>query len=125
MSKPITLEFLERFAAAWNRHDVEAIVSMMTPDAVMCISGGPTADGRRFTGREEMRVGIAEIFKSLPDAQWRNAKHFVADDRGVSEWTFTATRADGSKVEARGCDVFKFRDGLIALKDSFRKQPTY
>jgi ketosteroid isomerase-like protein len=39
----------------------------------------------------------------------------------VSEWTFTGTRADGTRVEVHGCDLFTFRDGKIALKNSYRK----
>jgi taurine dehydrogenase small subunit len=54
-------------------------------------------------------------------AHWGNAQHFVCGDRGVSEWTFTGTRADGSRVEVHGCDLFSFRDGRIALKNSYRK----
>jgi ketosteroid isomerase-like protein len=125
MSKPVTLDFLDRFAAAWNRHDIEGIVSMMTPDAVMHVSAGPHAMGRGMRGTQELRNGIAEMFKILPDAQWNGAKHFIAGDRGVTEWVFTATRPDGSKIESPGCDVFTFRDGLIAIKNSFRKQPSY
>jgi ketosteroid isomerase-like protein len=45
----------------------------------------------------------------------------VCGDRGVSEWTFTGTYADGRRVEVRGCDLFRFRDGRIALKNSYRK----
>ena len=45
----------------------------------------------------------------------------VQGDRGVSEWTFTGTRADGSRVDVHGCDLFTFRDGKIATKDSYRK----
>ena len=61
------------------------------------------------------------VFARVPDVQWRNARHFIAGDRGVTEWTMTGTTADGQRIEANGCDVFTFRDGLIALKDSYRK----
>lgn len=125
MNKPTTIDFLDRFADAWNRHDVEAIVSMMTPDAVMFMSGGPNAEGRSVSGREALLSEISTFFDSMPDAQWRDARHFIAGDRGVTQWTFTATRADGSKVESIGCDVFTFRNGHIAIKDSYRKQTTY
>ena len=125
MNKQTTIDFLDRFADVWNRHDVQAIVSMMTPDAVMLMSGGPTAEGRSVSGREALLSDISAFFQSMPDAQWRNARHFIAGDRGVTQWTFTATRTDGSKVDSMGCDVFTFRDGLIAIKDSYRKQTTY
>jgi ketosteroid isomerase-like protein len=42
-------------------------------------------------------------------------------DRGVSEWTFTGTSKDGTRVEVSGCDLFTFRNGKIAVKNSFRK----
>ena len=45
----------------------------------------------------------------------------VRGHRGVSEWTFTGTRADGARVEVTGCSVFTFRDGKIAVKNSYRK----
>jgi ketosteroid isomerase-like protein len=125
MSGGVTVEFLDKFADAWNRHHAEAIVSMMTPDAVFLMSGGPMAEGRRVSGREALLSEISTFFKTMPDAQWRGARHFIAGDRGVTQWTFTATRADGSKIESKGCDVFTFRDGLIAVKDSYRKQPAY
>ena len=125
MSQSVTINFLSQFGAAWNKHDVESIVLMMTPDAVMFMSAGSSTDGRRVNGRSELRAAIADLFATMPDAQWRNASHFVAGDRGVSQWTFTASRADGSKIETVGCDVFSFRDGRIAVKDSYRKQPAF
>jgi ketosteroid isomerase-like protein len=39
----------------------------------------------------------------------------------VSEWLFTGTTGDGKKVEVNGCDVFTFRNGKIAVKDSYFK----
>ncbi len=46
----------------------------------------------------------------------------ASGDRGVSQWTFVATRADGGgRIEAAGCDLFTFRDGRIAVKDAYRK----
>src|SRR5207244_4184932 len=98
---------------------------MMTPDAVFLMSAGTAAEGRRLTGRDALVADISAFFKTMPDAQWRDATHFIAGDHGVTRWTFTATRPDGSKVESKGCDVFTFRDGLIAEKDSYRKQPAY
>lgn len=125
MSGIVTVDLLDRYANAWNRHDTEAIVSLMTPDADFLMSGGLTAEGRRVSGRDALVREISAFFKSMPDAEWRNARHFIAANRGVTQWTFTATRPDGSKVETNGVDMFTFRDGLIAVKDSYRKQPGY
>ena len=117
----VTTEFLQAFADAWNRHDVDAIMSFMTDDCVFEGSAGPDVCGTRYAGREAVRAGFAQVWAAFPDAQWRNARHLVCGDRAVSEWTFTGTHADGTRVEVHGCDVFTCRDGKIALKNSYRK----
>jgi steroid delta-isomerase-like uncharacterized protein len=117
----VTAEFLQAFADAWNRHDVVALMSFMTEDRVFEASAGPDVCGTRCAGREAVRAGFAEVWATFPDAHWGSARHFVRGDRGVSEWTFTGTRADGTRVEVNGCDLFTFKDGKIALKNSYRK----
>jgi ketosteroid isomerase-like protein len=119
------LQLLERFAEAWNRHDLDALMSMMTPDGVFEASAGPEVNGQRSAGTQAVRAAYAQVFETFPDAHWANARHFVAGDRGVSEWTFTGTRKDGTRVEVTGCDLFTFRDGKVAVKNSYRKnRPT-
>ena len=119
-AKP-TVEMLQAFADAWNRHDTDALMSFMSDDCVFEASAGAEATGTRYVGREAVRAGYSEVFATFPDAHWGGARHFVQGNRGVSEWTFTGTRSDGSRVEVNGCDLFTFRDGKIALKNSYRK----
>lgn len=121
LNTKVTSETLQAFAEAWNRHDVDALMSFMTDDCVFEASAGPDLCGTRDAGPEAVRAGFAKVWATYPDAQWRNARHFVHGERGVSEWTFTGTRADGTRVEVHGCDLFTFREGRIALKDSYRK----
>jgi ketosteroid isomerase-like protein len=117
----MTEAFLDAFADAWNRHDIEAILAAMTEDCVFQPAIGPEVHGARFVGREEVRRGIAKFFAAYPDSRWKNPAHFIAGDRGVTEWIFSATGPSGP-IETNGCDVFTFRDGKIAVKDSYRKQ---
>ena len=117
----VTTEVLEAFADAWNRHDIDALMSFMTEDCVFEASSGPDACGTRYVGREAVRAGYAEVWVTFPDAHWGSARHLVQGQRGVSEWTFTGTRVDGSRVEVNGCDLFTFRGGKIAVKNSYRK----
>lgn len=127
MSQPIaevTIEVLQAFADAWNRHDADSLMSFMTDDCVFEASAGPDVCGMRYVGRDAVRAGYADVWAIFPDANWGNARHFVQGDRGVSEWTFTGTRTDGTRVEVNGCDVFMFRNGKIALKNSYRKNRT-
>ena len=120
----VTLEFLDAFAAAWNRHDADALMTFMTNDCVFESSAGPDVCGTRYVGRESVRRGFAGAWEAFPDAQWRGARHFICGNRGVSEWTFTGTRPDGTRLEVHGCDVFTFSGGKIALKNSYRKNRT-
>ena len=117
----VTTEFLQSFAAAWNRHEADALMAFMTDDCVFESSAGPDICGSRTEGREAVRAAFADVWATFPDAHWGGARHFVCGNRGVTEWTFTGTRHDGSRVEVHGCDVFTFRGGKIALKDSYRK----
>lgn len=119
--KPVDVETLQAFADAWNRHDADALMSFMAVDCVFESSGGPDVCGTRYSGREAVRAGYVEVWTTFPDAHWGNARHFVQGDRGVSEWTFTGTRTDGARVDVNGCDLFTFRNGKIALKNSYRK----
>jgi steroid delta-isomerase-like uncharacterized protein len=121
VSGQVTVEVLQDFADAWNRHDVDALMTFMTEDCVFEASAGPDIFGTRYVGREAVRAGFAEVWATFPDARWENARHFICGTRGVSEWTFTGTRADGTGVEVHGCDLFTFRDGKISLKNSYRK----
>ena len=118
---PVTERLLEEFADAWNRHDASALMSYMTSDCVFESSGGPERYGSRYQGADAVRAGYMSVWAAFPDAHWGNARHFVCGDRGVSQWTFTGTGTDGKRVEVHGCDLFTFREGKIALKDSYRK----
>ncbi|MEY4975378.1 MAG: hypothetical protein RIQ97_573 [Pseudomonadota bacterium] len=117
----VSTQMLEAFAAAWNRHDLEALMGFMAEDCEFHAVAGPDLLGRSFVGRDAVREGFALAWQTCPDAAWLDGVHFVCGDRGVSESTFKGTRADGTRIEARMVDVFTFRNGKIAIKNAFRK----
>lgn len=123
MAQPekITEQFLQSFADAFNAHDIKAIMRHMSDDCVFEASAGPDVNGEKFTGQQQVAQSFEDVFSTFPDAKWSNARHFISGDRGVSEWVFTGTRADGTRVEVKGCDLFTFKNGKIALKNSYRK----
>ena len=123
MSSPntVTVETLAAFSDAWNRHDIDALMSFMSDDCVFQTAAGPDAWGTRHTGSAAVRKAFAAAWETVPDAQWRNGVHFVLGDYGTSMWTFTGTAADGTRIETDGIDVFRFKDGKIVLKNVFRK----
>jgi len=112
------------FRDGWNRHDVDVLMTFMSDDCVFESTAGPEVCGTRHAGRERVREAFARVFTAFPDATFADARHFVSGNRGVSEWIFRGTTADGKKVEVNGCDVFTFADDKIAVKSSFFKNRT-
>ena len=41
MHQTVTVDMLAEFAAAWNRHDIDALMSFMSDDCVFETVGGP------------------------------------------------------------------------------------
>jgi taurine dehydrogenase small subunit len=109
------------FDNGWNKRDVDVLMAFMADDCVFETAGGPDVCGTRYIGRDRVRAGFENVFAKFPDVQFHDARHFVAGNRGVSEWTFTGTASDGRVVEVNGCDIFTFRDGKIVLKSSYLK----
>lgn len=119
--KKVTEDFLQSFADAFNAHDTKAIMSHMTEDCVFEASAGPDADGEKFTGQEQVKKAFENVFATFPDAHWGHLKHFILGNRGFSEWIFSGTKSDGTRIEVTGCDIFTFSDSKIAIKNSYRK----
>lgn len=123
VDKQITEDFLQSFSEAFNySHDVKLIMSHMTSNCVFNASAGPDLDGQKFTGQQEVKQAFENVFATFADARWGKARHFIFGNRGISEWIFTGTKTDGTKVEVTGCDLFTFKDGKIAIKNSYRKE---
>jgi ketosteroid isomerase-like protein len=112
-----SVEFLKAFAAAWNAHDLDQIMESMTDECVFRAS-----DGAEARGKVAVRAVFQEVLQSVADIRFSDDEHFASGDRGLSEWTLSGTDADdGSSIQARGCDLFRFRAGKIDLKDTFLK----
>jgi ketosteroid isomerase-like protein len=122
------LEVLHQVFDAFNRHDVETIMSYFADDCVFESPRGPDPWGTRFVGKDDVRRGLAARFEGIPDVHYADGDHFACGARGVSEWTITGTTVDGERVEVRGCDLWTFADDdRLVRKDSFwkiRSQPT-
>lgn len=121
MNDPITPATLAAFGDAWNRHDIDALMSFMHDECVFLTAAGPDVCGTRHQGREAVRSAFASAWATVKDAQWADARHSVDGDRGMSTWTFRGTAADGTRIEVDGVDLFTFRDGRILVKNVFRK----
>jgi ketosteroid isomerase-like protein len=118
---PVTVETLKQFVAAFNAHDLDAVMNFFADDCELMMPRGPEPWGRRYVGKAEVRKGLATRFEGIPDVHYGDDEHWVSGIHGVSRWTLTGTTRDGKKIKVRGCDLLEFRDGKIVRKDSYWK----
>ena len=121
MANDVTPEILKAFLEAFNRHDLDAIMSLFADDCVFYMPRGAKPRGDRYMGKKDVRAGLAKRFEGIPDVHYGDDLHWVCGDFGVSEWTLTGTSRTGQRIEVRGCDLLEFADGKIIRKDSFWK----
>ena len=114
---------ITRYNAAWNAHDLDAIMSMHAPDMVFeNHTAGESAEGA------DVRAHIASIFESWPDIAFTTRRMYVRDGLVVQEWTASATHTQairrgeivaapsGKRIEWKGLDVMPFENGLLKRK---------
>lgn len=119
-------EKIDRYNAAWDAQDLDAIMAMHAPGMVFA---NHTA-GESATG-EEVREHVASIFATWPDLKFATQRLYVREGLVVQEWIATATHANtmrrgeleapptGRKVSWNGVDSIPFENGLIVRKDVY------
>jgi ketosteroid isomerase-like protein len=116
-----TLETVERFNDAFNRHDVDGVMALMSEDVVF-ESTMPPPDGERHEGQTAVRAVWDELFRASPNAVFETEDAFAAGDRCVVRWLYRwAEDEDGKPGHVRGVDIFRVRDGKVAEKLSYVK----
>ena len=115
-----TIEVIEKFNEALNRHDVPAVMALMTEDCIFD-NTYPPPDGERFVGQEAVRRFWEEFFRSSPDAVFKSEEMITLGDRCVIRWRYEWTSTGGSRGHVRGVDVFRVRDGKVAEKLAYVK----
>jgi uncharacterized protein (TIGR02246 family) len=83
--------------------DLDRLVANFAEDAVQISPAGV----RR--GRDAIREGFIQLFKDLPQANWKMRTTLFGGDVLFLEWSATS----GTNRAEHGVDTFAFRDGLI------------
>ena len=112
-----TLDTVHRFNDAFNRHDVDTVMAVMTADCVF-ENTQPPPDGERFVGAAAVRGFWKRFFESTPGARFETEEIFATGDRALVRWIF---HWDDSGGHVRGVDVMRVRDGKVAEKLSYVK----
>ena len=111
---------VERFNEAFNRHDVDAVMALMTEDCVYD-NTYPPPDGSKFEGQAKVRAFWKDFFKGSQDPRIEIEDIFGAGDRCAMRWTYRWSEPDGQSHHIRGVDLYRIRDGKVAEKLSYVK----
>ena len=114
------LSVVEQFNEAFSRHDVDAIMALMTDDCVF-ENTFPAPDGERYVGKHDVRAFWERFFHNTPSAHFETEDQFATDDRCAVRWRYTWRNPDGQQGHIRGVDIFRIRDGKVAEKLSYVK----
>jgi ketosteroid isomerase-like protein len=112
-----TLDAVHRFNEAFNRHDVDGVMALMTVDCIF-ENTLPGPDGERFEGAQAVRAFWGRFFAATPRGRFETEEIFAAGDRCVVRWVF---HWDDTGGHVRGVDVMRVRDGRVAEKLAYVK----
>ena len=126
-AEPVTTEwaqeFGERWLAAWNSHEPEQVLGLMTDDIVYDDSAWP----RTMHGHADVREFLDSTWRAFPDMTFEPVGGPLAASDGPRAawwWRGQATNSGpidppgipptGKRVEFEGGDFHEYRDGKVA-----------
>ena len=104
------IEVAAAFQAAWDAHDLEAALALVTDDCIF-ESARPGANGARVEGREALRATWAAGFAKGGEP-FVIEDRFAAGDRVVQQWRYGIVR---------GVDILHVRGDRISQKLGYVK----
>ena len=107
---------IEHFNDAFNRYDIDAVMTLMTDDIIF-----ENSSGGRFEGKEAVRAVLSRAFEMMSMGGFTTEELFLAEDRCVVRWIYTLNREEPERGQVRGVDVFRVRNVRVAEKLSYVK----
>ena len=120
----ITPNLLDAITDAYNRNDIDAVMSFFAEDAIFDHAAGPNINGTRFEGLETIRGIFQGLFNNVESVQWKLIDTRVSGDKAYCEFHRIAKLKSGEVQDFLSIDVLTFRDGLIIHKDTYYKNRT-
>jgi steroid delta-isomerase-like uncharacterized protein len=116
-------EWAPRYLDAWNVGDAEAIAAMCSEDVTWYDPAIPET----AHGRDGVRTFVEQTFRAFPDFHVDEATAPLLSETeplALAPYRFTGTMQGpweplgmaptGARVEVRGIDEYRFRDGLLS-----------
>ena len=114
------LAVMQQYNDAFNRHDVNTIMQLMTADCVF-ENSFPAPNGEVYQGQTAVRGYWERFFVASPQASFEFYDQFVCYDRAVVHFTYRWIDKYGRKGHVQGVDILRLRDGKIAEKQTYVK----
>jgi ketosteroid isomerase-like protein len=99
---------VERWIAAINDHDLDAIVGCFDPTYE---DEAPARRGEDVRGDAEVRQNYERLHRDLSDLRAELLDSAVQGDKVWMEWRLRGTREDGTHMEFAGVNIFEVRGG--------------
>ena len=112
----------DKFVAAWNSHEVEQLLSLMTDDVVYDDASWPT----QMHGHAEVRAFLESTWRAVPDLKFTHDETVLLDPSGrktARYWHGTAThtglwdppglKPGGRQFSFHGATFLETRDGML------------
>jgi ketosteroid isomerase-like protein len=106
-------EFVERFADAWRKSDVESLLALLTEDIVLRQPMLPTT-----TGKAAARAAFTRLFVAFPGLTATVHRWAAEEDELFIEFTLSCDFG-GRKLSWPAVDRFLLRDGLAAERVNY------
>ena len=117
---------LKRYVDLYNKGDLDGVMELYAEDAVQLMPDGI------FEGRTAIRERLARELPAFPDVHWDVVSFVEQGDSFADEWTFVGTHtgpfplsdgtelpATGKRVEVRGMEFVRMRDGKIVVDNLY------
>ena len=119
-------ELLDHYVERYNAGDLDAVIDLYAEDAVQIMPDGI------FEGRSAIRERLTREYGGLTEFDWKVTSFVEQGDLFADEWTFVAKHtgtfelpdgtklpATGRRVEVRGMELVKMRDGKIVVDNLY------
>jgi predicted ester cyclase len=119
-------KLLDLYVERYNAHDLDGVMDLYAEDAVQIMPEGT------FGGQAAIRERLARDLIACPDIDWTVLSFVEQGDAFCDEWSFVATHsgpfrlpdgtdfpATGKRVELRGMELCRVRDGKLVIDNLY------
>lgn len=115
-------EFGAAYLSAWNSHDPDRLLALVSPDVVYDDSAWPVT----MRGRDDVRPFLAHAWRAFPDMRFEiiEGPYRLGEDKAALWWRATGTMTGpldppgfaptGRRWRVEGADFHEYRHGLIS-----------